>query len=426
MALLLVVAACDANSTAAPRMVIGQASELVDTAPSVRILGLKPAVPVTLRAQTPTRSGITWSSEATFQPGADGGVDLSRASARTGSSYVGVDPLGMFWSLAPHGHGTLSEPAAPPDPELITLTAKQTGSMAATRGLVRLTIGPGVTERGLTVVKDGLYGRLYTPPAGKAKKPAVLVFGGSEGGLATTLEASLLASHGYPALALAYFAEPGLPSNLQSVPLEYFANALTWLAGQPAVDGKHMAVLGASRGTEAALLLGVHFPQLVSAVIAYSPSSVANPGLSAATAGGPAWTLGGQPVPTVTLGEYGHPSPSVDTEAIIPVEQIRGPVLLISGADDQLWPSPGYAAAIMGRLDAAHDPYVHQSLVYPGAGHAVASVVPGQPRVGATATTRYGQLSLGGSSSANARAIEDSWPRVLAFLYASAGGAGQG
>jgi hypothetical protein len=31
-----------------------------------------------------------------------------------------------------------------------------------------------------------------------------------------------------------------------------------------------------------------------------------------------------------------------------------------------------YAAAIMARLDAAHDGFSHQSLVYPGTGHAVA------------------------------------------------------
>jgi pimeloyl-ACP methyl ester carboxylesterase len=45
-------------------------------------------------------------------------------------------------------------------------------------------------------------------------------------------------------------------------------------------------------------------------------------------------------------------------------------VLLLVGADDQLWPSPQYAQAIMATLRRAHDRYSHQDLVLPGAGHA--------------------------------------------------------
>ena len=43
----------------------------------------------------------------------------------------------------------------------------------------------------------------------------------------------LIASHGFPALAVAYFDEPGLPCALQNIRLEYFVRAIQWLRAQP-------------------------------------------------------------------------------------------------------------------------------------------------------------------------------------------------
>src|SRR5690348_7201065 len=72
--------------------------------------------------------------------------------------------------------------------------------------------------------------------------------------------------------ALAYFRAPGLRQTMTDIPLEYFRHALIWLARQPEVDAKHIVIDGGSRGTQAALLLAVHFPGLVHGVIAISPS----------------------------------------------------------------------------------------------------------------------------------------------------------
>ena len=92
------------------------------------------------------------------------------------------------------------------------------------------------------------------------------------------MAAALLAARGYPSLALAYFKAPGLPQTLRDIPLEYFTSALEVLRAQPGVDPDHVLVAGDSRGGEAALLLGAHFPQLVNGVIAGVPSSVVHPG----------------------------------------------------------------------------------------------------------------------------------------------------
>jgi hypothetical protein len=54
---------------------------------------------------------------------------------------------------------------------------------------------------------------------------------------------------------------------------------LAWLAQQPEVNPNHLVVQGILRGSEAALLLGVNYPELVHAVIARVTNNVALCGL---------------------------------------------------------------------------------------------------------------------------------------------------
>src|SRR5438128_7337617 len=58
---------------------------------------------------------------------------------------------------------------------------------------------------------------------------------GSSGGLPQEL-AALLASHGYAALALAYFSYEHLPAELVAIPLEYFETGMRWLHAQQGVQ----------------------------------------------------------------------------------------------------------------------------------------------------------------------------------------------
>ena len=92
-----------------------------------------------------------------------------------------------------------------------TVNSKQVAAATATR---QLPAGLGVTSRRLSVARDGVTGVLYRPKDTSTRKPALLVFGGSEGGLnyVVTLEAAMLAAHGYPTLALAYFRATRLPA----------------------------------------------------------------------------------------------------------------------------------------------------------------------------------------------------------------------
>ena len=95
----------------------------------------------------------------------------------------------------------------------------------------------------------------------------VLVLGGSEGGLVEGF-ASALARHGFATMALAYFAMQGLPPKLIEIPVEYFRRALDWLRAQPETSPARPAVVGSSKGGEAALLVASTYDDVGAVVLA--------------------------------------------------------------------------------------------------------------------------------------------------------------
>lgn len=353
-------------------MSVTPARALQDVPVSVAIRGLPAADQVTVESTATDDYGVRWSAQARFAVPADGTLSLSAPSLS--GSYTGSNPMGLFEFMAPAtGHPAESVFISSYPGYSIKLTASVDGVVKARADCYRIDPYTAVRARALRPASDGVYGELYLPRAQSKPAPAVLVFGGSEGGLSgATLLAVQLAAHGYPALALAYFDEPGLPKTLSNIPLEYFARALRILRTQPGVDARHVLVKGASRGSEAALLLGADFPDLVDGVIAASPSSVANPSYPGGR--GAAWTLHGKPVPTVARGDYLDPASVEVPAAVIPVEKIRGPILLACGGEDQVWISCAYSAAIVQRLHARHFRHPVTLLRYPDAGHYVDSM----------------------------------------------------
>jgi dienelactone hydrolase len=102
--------------------------------------------------------------------------------------------------------------------------------------------------------------------------------------------------------------------------------------------------------------------------------------------------------------------------ASIAVEHINGPVLLITGQDDMLWPSTELTEFAVRRFRAKNFPHRVEHLSYPGTGHHI-----GWPNAVATMTRFAHPVSgeacdLGGSPEATAHARRDSWPRMLSFL----------
>jgi dienelactone hydrolase len=417
-AALLVVAAVVAGCSqrqATLRLTADPPTGLYDAPLTVRVAGAQAGQRVRLDASATDREGRVFSSNATFVADPTGTVDVTSAAPVAGS-YTGAHATGLLWSMVPEG--TSDFYFVPPATTMtVTLTARVDGAPAVNARIDRLRQAPGVTQRQLTLAQDGIDGVMFEPADTTAPRPAVLDFGGSEGSLSTG-QAVALASAGYPALVISYFGDPGQPTSLTDIPLEYFATALRWLSRQPGVDPARMVVDGASRGSEAALLLGAYYPDLVHAVVATVPSSVVNAAIS--FGGKSAWTLHGAELAYVPLNapRAAHP------EAAIPVESIRGPLFLLCGDADLLWPSCPYSDEIAARRAANHTPYPDVLAAEPGAGHLVGSPVPNAPASSTfTVSPRYGRMPLGGTQQADALGRLDAWPRLLRFLAALPAGA---
>lgn len=245
--------------------------------------------------------------------------------------------------------------------------------------------------------------------SGTSQKYGILVLGGSGGGLPTHL-ANKMADYGHSVLSVAYFNAEGLPAELNEVPLEYFDAAKRWLAAQPDTRNDGILVAGWSKGAELALLLASRDPR-IKGVVGIAPSSVVWAGILTDWTKVPSssWTHNGErlahvpfapPANITTLNDlYTASLAQVDAaaRARIPVEDIAGPILLLSGGLDEIWPSNRMAADVCLQRRQAELPCVH--INYSEAGHLLDE-----------------EFVIGGTMEANAAANRQTKSEIRNFL----------
>ncbi len=244
------------------------------------------------------------------------------------------------------------------------------------------------------VETDGFYGELFRPEEDKYPGKALICFSGSDGGIELAqMLAEVYQSHGLTTLALAYVLEEGLPKQFSKVPIEPLEAA----AGRLHDMGyQKVGLWGISKGSELALLAGSLLPGLVNAVIAVSPMNTVCQGFGKekgiAFLPGSSWTFHGEEVPytpyetekfplgqilkksiqkkDVTMYELYLPLvQNPNPEAVIQVEKITGPILLISSKMDNMWPSEPASEQIMKRLKEHNFAYEYRHLSYDYGGH---------------------------------------------------------
>ncbi len=406
---LVAFAGCGSSAQSVVDVRVSPRTSLADRPLIIRVTGLQPDERATLDLTSTDANRATWRSSAVYRADRHGTIDLGQSAALTGS-YSGINAMGLIDSLAPANQSDELYYWHRSVPQRFAIAVHIKSATITSATFTRQAAARGVTVHTESLANTGFVGQFWQPSPGARPHPAVLEFGGSEGGLDEQLKGELLASHGYPTLDLAYFKEPGLPSSVAPIPLEYFAKALTWLSRQPQVNPHRIYTDGYSLGSQAALLLGVYYPQLVYGVIASSPSNVAQCSYPACF--GPAWTFHGQPIPYTAARD--QPYPTDNPAAVIPVERIHGPIFLACGGADQVWTSCAFARAIVARLNAHHDSYLHLMYAYPSAGHAIGSLVPYSP-VSPAYQSQNSTLN-GTTPLANDTARALVWPRLLAFL----------
>lgn len=296
-----------------------------------------------------------------------------------------------------------------------------------------------------TSVQRPFVGTICTP-SGSGRHAAVILLGGSEGGDVTGRAlAPLFAQHGYVAASVAYFAAPGLPQYLVDIPVETVGRALGAIESRNDVDSAHIAIFGGSKGGEFALLAASTYPQ-IDAVIAVVPSPFSWMGLGAYNQPQDcSWTLAGKELPCVPAdanagqqigAEFMQHQPLIlrafydasmkNTAAVkaafFPLERIHGPVLCLSGDDDQLWNSPAQCRMALDYLRAHHHPYADRAIDYPNAGHTFLWALDG-PKSAVTTVPLPGGASMafGGTVDGDLRAAAQAWSIIWPFLQQGLG-----
>jgi hypothetical protein len=281
------------------------------------------------------------------------------------------------------------------------------------------------------ITSNGLVARFFNIPDTKPK-PGVIILGGSDGSIYNSQKiAGVLASHGYAALALAYYGMETLPGSLENLPVEYVEKAVQWMKSNPEIDGRYLTVFGKSKGAELAILSASHIRD-IHGVIAWIPSPIAFEGLNVKgrSGGVGSWSYQNQPVPFVRFKvnplTFGmkccinmllKKKITIRTEelyiraiqnqeevakAFFRVENIQGSILLVSSTFDNIWPSKKFSEMAMDRLKILNFPYQYQHLNY-RAGHFV--FIPHEPITRCDAPPED-----------VAFADRDSWEKILLFL----------
>lgn len=232
----------------------------------------------------------------------------------------------------------------------------------------------------------------------QGKRPLILMFGGSGRFISMfpkNPEIVSLRANGVHVMTAEYHIDdgwfykyyPDFPRSITKIRLESFVEELNKYleVHRDRIDTDCIGVFGTSKGGELALLLGSYFPQF-KFVVGIVPSNVAFQSTKISLFKSSSWSYQGQEVPFVPYPLFSWKTISgvfswlfgsrvdmldmhidalknkqaVDA-ATIRVENINGPVFLLSGQKDPWWPSTEMSNLVMQRLEEKNFPHLAAS-----------------------------------------------------------------
>ncbi|XP_003785225.1 acyl-coenzyme A amino acid N-acyltransferase 2 [Otolemur garnettii] len=407
-----------------PQLTATPASALADEPVHIRVTGLPPFQVVTLKASLKDDKGDLFQSKAFYRANEAGEVDLEQAPA-LGGDYVGVHPMGLFWSLKPEKafwrllkHDVLNTPFWVTLDVYDSICSQYSAIIqpSASQVVQRWFSGPGVQRK---QIREGrVRGALFLPP-GEGPFLGVIDLFGAIGGL-VEFRASLLAARGFAVLALAYFDYEDLPEELLEVDLEYFEEAANLLLAHPKIQRPGIGVISMCKGAEIALAMACYLKQAVAIVCINGFTAVMGVPLRYKDLVVTPIRPEMERVQVHASGAlsychcYGDPRDKLNGQSVLPVEKAQSRLLFIVGEDDEFIRSKLYAEQAMDRL-RSHGRSHGRVLVYPSAGHLIdppyaplcfASRVRGLPR----------PFLWGGDPAAHAAAQEHAWGEIQKFF----------
>eukprot|EP00112_Aurelia_sp_Birch-Aquarium-sp1_P004401 Seg1498.1_Seg1498.2 transcript_id=Seg1498.1_Seg1498.2/GoldUCD/mRNA.D3Y31 product="Bile acid-CoA:amino acid N-acyltransferase" protein_id=Seg1498.1_Seg1498.2/GoldUCD/D3Y31 len=399
---------------------------LVDQRIKITAINLAQFQYYTFRVEIKSQKPEVFESYGQYIADSFGEIDLTR-DASFGGTYKGVDGMGLFWSMVPapyerKGSRFTAWDVATPLKFNVQLYSGHITSLEnileeplATKAILRTYLSENV-ER-IEVAVGRLRGTLFVPKGNK-RLPGVLDMFGGHGGL-LEYRAALLASHGFVTFALAFYAYKDLPSSFIGLDLDYFIEAVEWFSRHQRVCQNGIGYIGVSYGAQVALQVSSEC-NLVSAVVAISaPHAIYTRIKYKGRMIGLARELNEDEVDisedgvVTTRGTWGNLTNEFkDIE--IPIENIKGKILLVSGDDDQSIDTKLIGRIMQERLlRCGRPPLKH--LHYPKTGHLIE--LPYMPMCSVSFHKIYSILfGWGGSIIEHSAAQEHSWRAVVQFL----------
>ncbi|MCJ8743228.1 hypothetical protein PDJAM_G00091250 [Pangasius djambal] len=397
---------------------------LVDEKIRIIVTNLNPNQEVTLHCLHHSEDKDFWEAFGHYVSDEHGTVTVAK-DASVGGTYTGVESMALLWSLRPvpgsrTGLRLRKQDVLSP---LIFHISVYNGHIAqdfnqltplVTIVIERWYTAPGVQR--VDVREKGVRGTLFIPP-GPGPFPAVLDMWGGGGGL-VEYRASLLASHGFVAFALEYLST----EQAKYIDVTYFDVACQIMQEHPKVLSDRVALLGLSFGASVVLSMAAYSsvvkPQCCISISGSHVTPVRNT-MSEVYEGihrmlhkvrieenEVIWRDLILPIPT-------------DPDEKVDVGQIRCPLLLVVGDDDQNWATLESAEDMERITEKAGNRHLLKILIYPGAGHLIEP--PYTPHHRATNFMVAGKEKVimlwGGQTKPHAYAQEDSWEKVLDFLH---------
>ncbi|XP_040004924.1 peroxisomal succinyl-coenzyme A thioesterase-like [Xiphias gladius] len=413
------------SQTVPPILSVLPIRALVDEKFKVLVENLPPGSPVTIRSLHHSEDRDYWEAYGHFISDHRGTVSVSE-DLSFGGTYAGREPMGLLWSMRPvpgSRKGLRLRKMNVCTPMLINISVysghegfREQAPLASVL-TERWYKAPGVQR--IEIRQKGVRGTLFIPP-GPGPFPGLLDMWGGGGGL-LEYRSALLASRGYAALALEYFA----PGELQSAELEfnYFEKAFNIVKDHPQVMPDRVGIFGLSLGSIVAMYLAAESTLIkprCCVCVSCSNSYMRGKSLSGVQ------NEIAKNSDKLRVDENNHqiwrdmglavirdPSNKVD------VGEINCPILLVNGNDDQNWPTLEVAEDIAQRMRAAGKEHLLTRLAYPNTGHLIEP--PFSPHFRATnfivnSTREKVILLWGGQTKPHSDAQEDSWKKILSFL----------
>lgn len=238
----------------------------------------------------------------------------------------------------------------------------------------------------ISLATPNIESKLYL---GEGKQQALIVgLGGSEGGNAWASDywrktREEFIRSGYAFLAIGYFGANGTPDTLQKIAIEDVHYAIKLATKNKSINKKKVAIVGGSRGADLGLLLGSYYSD-IKCVIGIVASNVTFPGNTDHFSTS-SWTFQNKELPFVPVNEQSVPylikgnlrgafeamleDTSAEKKALIKVENINGPLLLLSATLDEICPSTPMSEKIILRLSAKGFKHHYEHVAIAG-GHA--------------------------------------------------------